>query len=258
MARIQTSAIASQKPTLADMTKKIRSVALTRNLLAGIAVIMLAAASAAGAADISAQRAPMPMAFVAPPFSWTGLYVGANLGGGWASSTLSDSFTGASLGNSSGGFVGGGQLGYNYQIGNFVVGPEWTFEGTSLNGSRTVGALHGTANTNWMTTIAARFGVAENNWLFYGKAGGGWTNNSGTLTNLNNGTQVSSSNTNGGWLLGAGIEYAFAPQWSARLEYDYLKLNTWSVNSNLFAPNTDRFSVSRNIQTVLVGANYRF
>jgi outer membrane immunogenic protein len=127
-----------------------------------------------------------------------------------------------------------------------------------LNGSRTVGALHGTANTNWMTTIAARFGVAENNWLFYGKAGGGWTNNSGTLTNLNNGTQVSSSNTNGGWLLGAGIEYAFAPQWSARLEYDYLKLNTWNVNSNLFARNTDRFSVSRNIQTVLVGVNYRF
>jgi outer membrane immunogenic protein len=258
MARIQTSAIASQKPALADMTRKIRSVALTRNLPAGIAVIMLAAASAAGAADISAQRAPMPMAFVAPPFSWTGFYVGANLGGGWASSTLSDSFTGASLGNSSSGFVGGGQLGYNYQIGNFVVGPEWTFEGTSLNGSRTVGGLHGTANTNWMTTIAARFGVAENNWLFYGKAGGGWTNNSGTLTNLNNGTQVSSSNTNGGWLLGAGIEYAFAPQWSARLEYDYLKLNTWSVNSNLFAPNTDRFSVSRNIQTVLVGVNYRF
>jgi outer membrane immunogenic protein len=114
------------------MTRKIRSVALTRNLLAGIAVIMLAAASAASAADISAQRAPMPMAFVAPPFSWTGFYVGANVGGGWASSTLSDSFTGVSLGNSTSGFVGGGQLGYNYQIGNFVVGPEWTFEGASL------------------------------------------------------------------------------------------------------------------------------
>jgi outer membrane immunogenic protein len=258
MARLQTSGIVSQEPADADVTRKIRRIAPAKYLLTGVAVIMLTAANAASAADISARPAAMPLAFVAPPFSWTGFYVGANLGGGWASSTLSDSFTGASLGNSSSGFVGGGQLGYNYQIGNFVLGPEWTFDGTSLNGSRTAGALRGSANTNWMTTVAARFGVAANNWLYYGKAGGGWANNSGTLTNLNNGTQVSSSNTNGGWLLGAGVEYAFAPRWSARLEYDYLKLNTWSVNSNLFAPNTDRFSVSRNIQTVLVGVNYRF
>jgi hypothetical protein len=73
------------------------------------------------------------------------------------------------------------------------------------------------------------------------------------LTNLNNGTQVGASNTNGGWLLGAGVEYAFAPQWSARLEYDYLGLNTWNVNSTLFAANADRFSGSRNIQTLTAG-----
>jgi outer membrane immunogenic protein len=129
MARGQTSAIASQKPACADVTTRIRSVALTKNLLTGIAVIMLTATNAASAADISARPAPLPLAFVAPPFSWTGFYVGANLGGGWAGSTLSDSFTGASLGNSTSGFVGGGQLGYNYQIGNFVLGPEWTFDG---------------------------------------------------------------------------------------------------------------------------------
>jgi outer membrane immunogenic protein len=53
------------------------------------------------------------MAFVAPPFSWTGFYVCANLDGGWARNTLQDSFTGVSLGNSSSGVVGGRQLGYN-------------------------------------------------------------------------------------------------------------------------------------------------
>ena len=68
---------------------------LTKNLLTGTAVIMLTAANAASAADISAPPAPVPAAFVAPPFSWTGFYVGANLGGGWASSTLSDGFIGA-------------------------------------------------------------------------------------------------------------------------------------------------------------------
>ena len=165
-----------------------------RNLFTGAMLAALTAASAASAADISVRPQPT---FLPPPFSWTGFYVGASLGGGWASSTLSDSFTGASLGASSSGVVGGGQLGYNYQIGNLVLGAEWTL--TSLNASRTVGALQGSANTNWMTTVAGRFGIAANNWLFYGKAGGGWANNSATLTNLNNGVQVSSSNTNGGW-----------------------------------------------------------
>jgi outer membrane immunogenic protein len=112
MARVQTSGIASQKPARTDVTRKIRSVPLTNNLLAGIAVITLLAANAAGAADIS-RPAPMPLAFVAPPFSWTGFYVGANLDGGWARNTLQDSFTGVSLGNSSSGVVGGRQLGYN-------------------------------------------------------------------------------------------------------------------------------------------------
>jgi outer membrane immunogenic protein len=226
------------------------------NLFIGVTLTVLTAADVATAADMSVP--PMPAAFVPPPFSWTGFYIGANLGGGWASGTLSDNFTGASLGTSSTGVVGGSQLGYNYQIGNLVLGAEWTFDGTSLNASRTVGALQGSTNTDWMTTVAARFGIAANNWLFYGKAGGGWANNNATLTNLNNGLQVSTSNTNGGWLAGGGVEYAFAPRWSAKLEYNYLGLNSWNVNSTIFAPNADRFSVNRNIQTLLVGVNYRF
>jgi outer membrane immunogenic protein len=246
MAKIQTSQVASRKLHCAS----------TVSVFAGIGLALVMAAKPAIGADMSAR--PLPMTFFPPPFTWTGFYVGANLGGGWASSTLHDSFTGVSLGNSSSGVVGGGQLGYNYQTGIFVLGGEWTFDGTSLNASRTAGSLQGAANTNWITTVAARFGVAANNVLYYGKAGGGWANNSATLTNLNNGTQVGSSNTNGGWLLGAGIEYAFMPQWSAKLEYDYLGLNTWNVNSTLFAPNVDQFSVNRNIQTVTVGLNFKF
>jgi outer membrane immunogenic protein len=248
MVKGQTSGIASPKPGRAEAL----------NVFTGIALAVLMTANAASAADMSGRFPPTLPALAPLPFTWTGFYLGANLGGGWASGTLSDSFTGARLGDSSSGVVGGGQLGYNYQMGSFVLGGEWTFDGTSLNASRTVGGLQGTANTHWITTVAARFGFADNNWLYYGKAGGGWADNSATLTSLINGTQVSSSNTNGGWLLGAGIEWAFAPQWSAKLEYNYLGLNSWTVNSTLFVPNADRFSVSRNIQTLMVGVNYRF
>jgi outer membrane immunogenic protein len=79
-------------------------------------------------------------------------------------------------GNSSSGVVDGGQLGYNYQFGGLVLGAEWTFDGTSLNAPRTVGALQGAGNTKWITTIAGRSGVAADNVLYYGKAGGGWAN----------------------------------------------------------------------------------
>ena len=244
----------AQIHTLHVVSRKLHS-AGALGLLASAAFAVLTATNPAVGADMSSR--PLPT-FVPPPFSWTGFYIGANLGGGWAHSTLNDSFTGISLGNGSSGVVGGGQLGYNYQFGGLVLGAEWMFDGTSLNTSRTLGALQGAADTNWTTTIAGRFGVAADKVLYYGKAGGGWANNSATLTNLNNGTQVGSSNTNGGWLLGAGVEYAFAPQWSAKIEYDYLGLNTWNVNSTLFAPNADRFSVSRNIQTLTAGVNFKF
>jgi outer membrane immunogenic protein len=222
------------------------------------AVSLLAGAYGASAADLG-----RPIPYMPPPapifiYNWTGFYVGGNLGAGWASGTMTDSFTGASLSDSKSGFIGGGQVGYNYQVSNFVFGAEWDFDATALNASRTGGFVTASANTNWVTTLAARFGVASGNWLFYGKAGGGWVNNSATVTNNLTGAAVSASNTNSGWLVGAGIEYGFTPNWSAKIEYDYLGLNTWNVNSTVFAPAADNVSVSRNIQMLKVGLNYRF
>jgi opacity protein-like surface antigen len=69
---------------------------------------------------------------------------------------------------------------------------------------------------------------------------------------------VGGSNTNGGWLVGAGVEYAFAPNWSTRLEYYYLGLSNWTANSTIFVPIADRFSVNQNIQTLLLGVHFRF
>jgi outer membrane immunogenic protein len=98
-------------------------------------------------------------------------------------------------------------------------------------------------------------------WLFYGKAGGGWVGNDDfTITNLTTGTSITASNnnTNSGWLVGAGIEWAFAPSWSAKVEYNFLGLDdrTFTVPAGFLAGDT--FTRSRDIQMLKVGINYRF
>jgi opacity protein-like surface antigen len=218
---------------------------------------LLASVASASASDMG-RPMPVPPPYILPLYNWSGFYVGANLGGAWNDTTLNDSFTGFQIGNSSSGVIGGGQLGYNWQSGPLMLGAEWMFDGTSLSASRTVGFLQGAANTNWLTTFAGRLGWVSNNWLFYGKGGGGWADASVTLTNLANGTQLSNSHTSAGWLAGAGIEYGITPNWTLKFEYDYLGMNTWTANSTLFAPNADRVSVKPNIQTFIVGANFKF
>ena len=174
--------------------------------------------------------------------------------------------------------IGGEQVGVNYQVNNFVIGGEWDFDWAANhnNGSGVVtpggNVIAVNANNRWITTLAARFGVAVDHWLFYGKAGGGWVGNNGlTVTNLTTGVSftcgtfsaltTSCGNSTGGWLVGAGFEYAFTNNWTVKLEYDYLGLG----NRTFFIPATapilpnDTFtSGNRNVQMVKVGFNYLF
>src|SRR5262249_54468158 len=96
---------------------------------------------------------------------------------------LTDTLLGLNLSNlnDKGAFIGGGQLGFNYQFGNFVLGVEGDIDGvanTNSPGNGVVGPPFGTilvTSTNkWIATLASRFGVTNDTWLFYGKAGGGW------------------------------------------------------------------------------------
>jgi outer membrane autotransporter protein len=235
------------------MEGAMRAVSLT--ILA--AVSLVGSSLAASSADLVRPVVAYPPAI--PIYNWTGFYLGGNLGDAWTTGTLTDSFTGASVSHSNNGAVGGLQFGYNLQTSNnFVFGVEASFDWTSLAASRTTALVVATADTHSMSTLAARFGVAFNNWLLYGKAGGGWVRNEATITSAATGATLSASNTNSGWLLGFGIEYGFMPNWSIRLEYDYLALNTWNFNSTVFAPNADQLSFSRQIETLTVGLNYRF
>ena len=249
-------------------------------LIASVAFSVLGTAIA-GAADMPV-RAPLPPPL--PVFSWTGFYIGGNIGGAWANNELTDSLFLTNFNNGNNGvFIGGGQIGGNYQIGNFVIGGEWDGDWASNNNNHNInnigvitpgGTILVTNNNNrWITTVAARFGWAVDHWLFYGKAGGGWVgSNNLTITNLTTGVSLTcgtfstltncGNNNTGGWLVGAGFEYAFTNNWTVKLEYDYLGLG----NRSFFIPATAPFLAndtftsgnSRNVQMVKVGFNYLF
>jgi len=231
----------------------------------------------AGAADMPASYAPLPPPV--PVLNWTGFYAGVNIGGAWANNSWTESRFGTNFGNNgnNGAFIGGGQIGGNYQIDHFVVGGEWDFDWAgSHNGPGVfipgVGVVQISGHSRFITTVAARFGYAIDQWLVYGKAGGGWVdNNNLSVTNLTTGVSVTcgtftnftncNNNNSGGWLVGAGAEWAFAPHWSLKFEYDYLGLGnrtfTLPATSPIGALAGDTFtSGNRNIQMFKVGVNY--
>jgi outer membrane immunogenic protein len=238
-----------------------------------LAVSLLAVPVIAHAADM--RPAPPVAAYMPPPpFSWTGFYVGANVGAGWPQGNVTDSFFGRTYGNSNNNaaFLGGGQIGANYQINRFVIGIEADSDWLANNhNSSTATAVGGTtlqvsSNNRWMTTVAGRVGYAFDRVLVYGKGGGGWVGtNNFTVTNVPTGTSLafSNGNTNSGWLAGAGVEWAFTNNWTVRAEYDYLGLSNRSYTLPATFPVAalagDTLTTSnRNVQTFTVGVNYLF
>jgi outer membrane immunogenic protein len=217
---------------------------------------------------------PPPAPAYAPPFSWTGFYVGGNMGVGWPQGHVTDSFFGRTYGNSNNNaaFLGGGQIGANYQINRFVIGIEsdfdWLANNQNSSPATSVGGttLQVSSNDRWMTTVAGRVGYTFDRVLVYGKGGGGWVgNNNFTVTNVPTGASLafSNGNTNSGWLAGGGVEWAFTNNWTVRAEYDYLGLS----NRNYTLPTSfpvaalagDTLSTSnRNVQMFTVGVNYLF
>jgi outer membrane immunogenic protein len=203
---------------------------------------LIAAASltnAVAAADLAVKAPPM----LAMPFSWTGLYIGAHGGYGW---TTTDGL------DAKGGF-GGGQVGYNFQTGNFVFGIEGDIAASDI--SQTVdGVVLGipfsaSFKNDALASLRGRAGIAWNTWLFYGTAGGGWGHDKISVSA--GGLDISSATWQSGWSAGAGIEWAFAPAWSAKFEYLHYGLGSANFFGTLPSGNID-------IDTVKVGINYHF
>jgi outer membrane immunogenic protein len=258
--------------------------------LLAAAAVALAASQTATAADLGpARRAPPPAApayVPPPPFSWTGFYVGGNLGAAWTEASVCCGDFGNSLHNSQQAvFTGGGQVGANYQWNWLVLGVEGDFDWLANNHNSTNSLLLGgnafqlSANDRWIATVTGRVGYAFNlfgangwgwnpgtggPWLIYGKGGWGWAGvNNITLTNVTTGGSIdfSNSNSNDGPVGGVGVEWAFAPNWTVKLEYDRLFLNSknFTVPAGFDAIGGRNISIfNRDVQTVTVGVNYLF
>ena len=250
--------------------------------LTGTALLTLVSGSAI-AADLG-RPAPAPVFTKAPPpvpvFTWTGFYIGGNIGAAWAQHNWTDSVLLVNFNNNNNNavFIGGGQVGGNYQFSNFVIGLEGTFDWAANNNSNNTGivvpigrplagdTVQLTANDKWIATLAARFGVAYDRVLFYAKGGGAWVGaNSLTVTDVTAGVSItgsSNNNTRSGWLVGAGIEWAFANNWTVKAEYDYIGLGNRSFTVPAGAPflvgDTFTTSGTNNVQMATVGVNFLF
>ena len=227
----------------------------------------VAFSSAASAADL--PRPAYRPAYKAPIFnpepaySWTGFYVGVHGGYGWSEFTGSDPVTGTGTGEAKG-WLAGAQLGYNYQIGSFVLGVEGEYSWADVKIEQDdpfgTGAGKASLKNDYFATAALRLGYAFDRWLLFAKGGVAWTRDKWDITDGIGGFANGTFNR-AGWLLGGGVEYAFWNSWSAKLEYNYLHfgsitemLNTGGGLAVVGGP----ASVSLDSHLLKIGLNYRF
>ncbi len=194
---------------------------MKKYLLASVAALGLVAAGAASAADLPSRKGPVAAPIYMPPaFTWTGFYVGANAGYGWGN-VNANGF--ANVGNLDG-FVGGGQVGYNYQMGQFVVGAEADFQGADLSSGSNLGLVN--VKTEYFGTVRARVGVAFDRFMPYITGGWAYGNVKTSIPALG----FSSDRTHtGGYAIGGGLEYAFTNNLIAGVEYLYVDLGDKNI-----------------------------
>jgi opacity protein-like surface antigen len=214
------------------------------SFLGSVALLATCVGLSAHAADLPVKAPPA----LPPPYDWSGFYLGANLGGAWASGNLN--IPGNNLYGGLTEFIGGAQLGYNVQAGHFLFGVEGDFDGATFGHPALPTPTLGSESQNWIGTVAGRVGLVEDRWLLYGKLGGGWVRSDASL-NIP-GASWQGSNISSGWLAGVGIEYGFKSHWTLKLEYDQIILGSWTSAT---AP---PIQLNRDLQMVKFGANYKF
>jgi outer membrane immunogenic protein len=248
---------------------------------------------AAGALNASAHAADfpiktMPMPDAVPVWSWTGFYIGGNGGGGWGTTETSlTSLSAPVIGtvplgipvaqNNRSGFLGGGQIGYNYQTGWLVIGVGADIDALNVKGTTPcVIVFSCTSSSNWLATASARVGgVVGERTLVYVKGGGAWMNTqqsaalaSGIAGGLGalgaggvlGGGTLSASSTSSGALLGLGAEYMFSQHWTGFIEYDYMEFGTKNLTFPIaVVPGAVlNASTTNKLSTAKIGLNYKF
>jgi outer membrane immunogenic protein len=243
----------------------------SRLILATAAAIgAITSVGAASAADLGAlpyAKAP-PMAVIDPVINWAGFYAGVNAGGVWARSNITDVNASAAAARpgtvtsvSTSGFLAGGQLGYNWQASNYLFGLEadggyMDLGGNKLltgTGSGTRVGLKGGAYAD----VTGRAGVAFDRALFYVKGGYAVLDDAVSYsTSSPLFAELRKHQADSGYTIGGGVEYKFAPNWSAKVEY--LHFDFGNLNYTVFTTRGTSFLFNQTLRvdTVKAGLNY--
>lgn len=269
--------------------------------LLAVGIAMTFATSALGADAAGKMPVKAPAAAPVTAFNWSGCYVGAHVGGGWGNKHFSDP-TGFELPDGSpiftppsplearpvlpldqtvSGLLGGGQVGCRYQSAtNWVVGIDGGISAAQLFGSRAVTLtpfvsapfvlVPGTfqAKAKWLASATGNIGYAFDRLLLYAKGGAAWVRDQyelsaapDTFTGVGP-ADFRASETRTGWTAGAGIEYAFSNNLSARVEYDFYSFGTRNVQFVNQLPSTafpfGNASIKQYINAITFGLNYYF
>jgi outer membrane immunogenic protein len=226
-----------------------------------VTTAVLGSAAGVRAADLPAAPPAYkaPGAVVVPLNTWTGFYVGAQVGYGFGQSSGTQNANGTFFpvvpySIDPAGVLAGGHVGFNYQTGALVVGAEADVEASNLNGATTIFAFDQTyvfnVKADTLASVRGRIGWAQDRLMLYGTGGVAWGHVSTPPLDALNGWRT-------GWTAGAGAEYALPRNWSARVEYHYTDLgrassfdpNLNSTDDNKFSFHAVRLGVSRKLGT---------
>src|ERR1700724_1867151 len=227
-------------------------------LLGTVALVALGATVPALAADLAARPAyTKAPAYMAPIYNWTGFYIGGHIGGAFEGS---NGFAGTTNSSSNGRFLGGLQGGADYQFApNWVLGIEGQYSwlgGNYINASFPGGAIYNN-NQRGLGSITGRVGYTWGPGLVYVKGGYAYSDNNETVTAF--GVPVffaTDTDHKNGYTIGLGVEYMFAPNWSAKAEYMYYNFGDARFTAPLALVPTGTFTTDDHV--IKAGVNYRF
>jgi len=229
---------------------------MKRFLLSAAALVVFA--SPAAAADLQAKPytkappAPLPVPTII--YNWTGFYIGGHVGGDFAGNN--------SLSGNGGRFLGGVQGGFDYQFApNWVTGieAEYSWMTRNNNGVTFPGGVVVTDRDNQLGSVTGRVGYTWGPGLVYAKGGYAFRDGNNVAVSVGGVPTtafVATGNNRNGWTVGAGLEYLFAPNWSAKAEYQYYNFGNTTFTTAPAAIVGQRFRDDDH--TVKVGVNYRF
>ena len=206
------------------------------------------------AADLApVYKAPQPVP------SWSGFYAGLNAGYAFGHAHTVLPFNGPAVTSAYDGFIGGGQIGFNWQTGSAVFGLEADIQYADVTGGEILPAttVLATNTMDWFGTARARAGYAFNGILPYVTGGFAFGRNAYQFTDVSSGNGAGGSATHTGWAIGGGVEFMVRDAWSVKFEYLHVDLGTQDTIRGV--PFTGEVTpIDLKFDLVRMGANYRF